>query len=458
MSNGRTHRPEVDHGACSACGGCTWACPARVLPSQAAETHSLRGALFQARPYPGKPADLPPCRMACPLGQDVPGYLAAIARGDLESAARIIRDTNALPSVCGRVCVASCMRACSRAAIDEGLDIRGLKRFAAAAVEAAGAQRITIDTRAEGVAVVGGGPAGLAAAHRLLQLGLRPVVFEAGARAGGLLVDCVAPFVLPEARVAADVARLEADGIEIRTGVRAGVDVSWEELESEFGAVIVATGARRGSRPALAGNDLAGVTDAVTFGRRARSGGERIRGGAVVLGGGKAALQCARMARRLGADPVTVVHPVPRDLWPADADDRAAAEEEGVTLLDGRAVALEGERALSAVRVRAVTAGKADAVGRVAPRIGAEQRLAAGLCVAAVDRRPAPGDAPAFADLGRGPLGTLIADASGRLSRPRWYAAGEATTGAATVVDSMATGRRVALTIARDLRGEGGKP
>jgi NADPH-dependent glutamate synthase beta subunit-like oxidoreductase len=456
MSNGRTHRPEVDHGACAACGGCTWACPARVLPSQAAETDSLRGALFGARPYPGKPADLPPCRMACPLGQDVPGYIAAIARGDLVTASRIIRDTNALPSVCGRVCIASCMRACSRAAVDEGLDIRGLKRFAAAAVEAAGSC-ISVDTKGGAVAVVGGGPAGLAAAHRLLRLGLRPVVFEAGKRAGGLLMEAVAPFVLPEARVAADVARLEAEGVEIRTGVRAGVDAAWEDLESEFGAVLVATGARRGLRPALAGNDLEGVTDAVTFGRRARSGGERIRGGAVVLGGGKAALQCARAARRLGADPVSVVHAAVRDLWPADADDRAAAEDEGVTLLDGRAVALEGERALTAVRVRTVSAGRADAVGRVAPRTGAEQRIEAGLCVAAVDRRPAPGDAPGFADFGRGPLGTLIVDPSGRLSRPRWYAAGEAATGAATVVDSMATGRRVAEAIARDLRGEGGR-
>jgi NADPH-dependent glutamate synthase beta subunit-like oxidoreductase len=458
MSNGRTHRPEVDHGACSACGGCTWACPARVLPSQAAETDSLRGALFGARPYPGKPADLPPCRMACPLGQDVPGYIAAIARGDLESAARIIRDTNALPSVCGRVCVASCMRACSRAAIDEGLDIRGLKRFAVAAVEAAGPPRISVDTNGAKVAVVGGGPAGLAAAHRLLQLGLRPVVFEAGARAGGLLVDCVAPFVLPEVRVAADVARLEADGVEIRTGVRAGGDIPWEQLETDHAAVLIATGARRGLRPALAGNDLQGVTDAVTFGRRARSGGERIQGGAVVLGGGKAALQCARAARRLGADPVSVVHAAVRDLWPADADDRDAAEDEGVTLLDGRAVALEGDRALAAVRVRAATPGKADAVGRIALRAGAEQRIAAVLCVAAVDRRPAPGDAPTFADFGRGPLGTLIIDGSGRLSRPRWYAAGEAATGAATVVDSMATGRRAAEAIARDLRGEGGTP
>ncbi len=458
MSNGRTFRPEVDHGACSACGGCTWACPARVLPSQASETDSLRGALFRARPYPGEPADLPPCRMACPLGQDVPGYIAAIARGDLEAAASIICDTNALPSVCGRVCIASCMRACSRATIDEGLDIRGLKRFAAVAVEGHGTARIVVDTDGGKVAVVGGGPAGLAAAHRLAQLGLCPVVFEAGPRAGGLLVEAVAPFVLPEARVAADVARLQGEGVEIRTGVRAGTDVAWEDLESEFGAVIVTTGARRGLLPALPGKELDGVEDAVTFGRRARAGGGRIAGGVVVLGGGKAALQCARAARRLGADPVVVAHPAVRELWPADADDRATAEEEGVTLLDGRVVALEGEGELSAVRVRLVTPGRADAVGRIALRAGAEQRIETVLCVAAADRRPAPGDAPGFADIARGPLGTLVVDGSGRLSRPRWYAAGEAATGAATVVDSMATGRRAAEAVARDLRGEGGAP
>lgn len=457
MSNGRTHRPEVDHGSCAACGGCAWACPARVLPRQAAEIHSLRGALFRARPYPGRPADMPPCRMACPLGQDVPGYISAIARGDLEAAARIIHDTNALPSVCGRVCIASCMRACSRAGIDEGLDIRGLKRFAGAVVEDAGPPGISIDTRSERVAVVGGGPAGLAAAHRLLQLGLRPVVFEAGPRAGGLLAECVAPFVLPEASVAADVSRLEARGVEIRTGVRGGVDISWEHLESGFAAVLISTGARRGVLPPLQGADLDGVEDALTFGRESH-GGRKIEGDVVVLGGGKAALQCARLALRLGARKVTVVHPAPRELWPADADDRAAAEEEGVSLLDGRAVAFEGERALAAVRARTVTAGAADAVGRVAPRAGDEQRLEAALCVAAVDRRPAAGDAPDFEDLCRGPLGTLLVDPAGRLPRPRWYAAGEAATGAATVVDSMATGRRVAETIAGDLRERGGRP
>jgi len=120
---GRTHIPRHDPARCTTCGGCSWRCPAAVFSELADEQGSLRGALFSTRPYPGKPAVLAPCRLACPLSQDVPAYIAAIARGDLARAATVIRATNALPAVCGRICIAACMRACARASIDEGLDI-----------------------------------------------------------------------------------------------------------------------------------------------------------------------------------------------------------------------------------------------------------------------------------------------------------------------------------------------
>ena len=104
MSSGRTHRPQHDATRCMTCGGCTWQCPATVFPSLRSEEGSLRGEIYRSREFPGEMAARPPCVMACPLGQDVPGYISAIARSDVDEAATIVRRTNALPSVCGRVC------------------------------------------------------------------------------------------------------------------------------------------------------------------------------------------------------------------------------------------------------------------------------------------------------------------------------------------------------------------
>jgi NADPH-dependent glutamate synthase beta subunit-like oxidoreductase len=456
MGNGRTHRPELDPQKCRACGGCTWRCPATALPLLRAEQGSLRGAMYSARPYPGRSAELPPCALACPLGQDVPGYVSALARGELEEAARIIRETNALPSACGRLCVASCMRACSRAAIDEGVDIRGLKRHATDAVKAAPKPR----PKAPGwrVAVVGAGPSGLAAAHRLTELGAEVTIFEAQETAGGMLADTVPAFVMPEEPLAADVAAIAASGVEIRLGVRVGADVAIASLEDDFDAVLLATGARRGVVPALEGRELEGVVDAVSFCKAARRDEKiRISGDVVVLGGGQAALQAARLALTLGASSASVVHPAPRAAWPTGEDALRLAEKEGVAILaERRALAFEGAvGAVTAVSVQAVKPGPEDRVGRVALASGgATQSLRAQAVVVATDRRP--DDGLEAGGVSRGVLGNFAVDGSYRLGRPRFFAAGEAATGAATVVDSMATGRRAAEAVIADLASKSG--
>jgi glutamate synthase (NADPH/NADH) small chain len=216
----------------------------------------------------------------------------------------------------------------------------------------------------------------------------------------------------------------------------------------------------------LPGGDLDGITEVIAFCRAVRrhvaedgpapvAAGERL----VVLGGGKPALLAARAARRLGAA-AAVVHPVPLERWPADGAAIEAAREEGVELLAAhRVTGLVGEGALTAVKLQPVVAGPPDAVGRSPLRNrGQAEQLAANVLVAAGDRAPAAEALPPIDSLARGPRGNLVVDARYRLGEPGWYAAGEVATGAASLVDSMATGRRAAEAIAADLAtaGDGG--
>jgi len=458
MGKGRTHRPERDAAVCMSCGGCTWRCPATVFSGLRGEEGSLRGEIYRTRPFEGEVASEPPCVLACPLGQDVPGYVSAIAAGDLERAAETIRRTNALPSVCGRACLASCMRACTRAGIDEGVDIRGLKRFAVVAAGSNDEEPAVPEAKDPPVAVIGAGPAGLAAAHRLAQLGRRAVVFDAEEIPGGSLADTVPSFVLPREHLAADVERLERLGVSFRTGTRVGRDVAWEEVEEGYGAIIVATGARRGFVPEAAGDYPEGVVSAPAFCRGAGVDGRRIEGPVVVSGGGFAALQSARVALRLGAKTASVVHPAPAEQWPAGADAIGEASAEGVRILDmHRVTALSSEDGrLAGVDVKAVKASSPDAVDRHSlASYGKAERLEASWFVGAVERRPAPQDPPRVDGVGFGVIGNLRTDSGFSLGRDGWFACGEAATGAATIVDSMGTGRLAAEAVDRYL-GTGG--
>ena len=447
MSGGRTHRPQRDSAMCMVCGGCMWQCPATVFPSLRSEEGSLRGEIYRSREFPGEMADRPPCVMACPLGQDVPGYISAIARGDVDEAASIVRRTNALPSVCGRVCIASCMRACTRARIDMGVDIRSLKRFA---VQLAAEADVEKKNGVGSVAIVGSGPAGLAAAHRLNQLGVRSVVFDAGENPGGSMADTVPQFVLPREMVAADVARLVRMGININSGTRIGEDMSWSDLESSHEAVLVATGARRDLATAFPGSGLKSIVGAAKYCRNDR----KMDGVVAVSGGGTAAVKAARLAMRRGARSAIVVHPAPLEHWPAGDIALGLAREEGVEVRPmHRIVKAQGpEGILTAVLLKAVKAENPDAVGRYTlTSHGPAEQLDAGLLIVAGERRSPAEDLPDLDGISRGILGNLLVDEEYRLGRERWYAAGECATGSATVVDSMATGRLAAETIHRDL-------
>lgn len=263
------------------------------------------------------------CQYACPVHTDARGYIRAIAEGRYEDAYLIARGPNPLASICGRVCGAPCEVACRRGAIDKPVAIRGLKRFVAdlfggrarpsedfhprdcdgldemTNVARFLASRDYVRPAGDPIAIVGSGPAGLAAAHDLALLGMRPVVLEMEPVPAGMLYTGVPAYRLPRDLIAAEVDTIRSLGVEFRCGVPVGRDVSFDQLRRDYRAVIVAVGAKRARMLTLPGSDAEGVLGGIDF-LRAVSLGEPVKIGrrVIVIGGGNVAYDVSRSAVR----------------------------------------------------------------------------------------------------------------------------------------------------------------
>ena len=265
------------------------------------------------------------CQFACPVHTDARGYIRAIAAGDYAGAYLIARGPNPLASICGRVCGAPCEAACRRGSIDQPIAIRALKRFVSDRHSGSllapgefregacdGLEEMTNLARflasreyhrPEGlrVAIIGSGPAGLAAAHDLALMGLAPTIFEAEPRPAGMLYTGVPAYRLPRDLIDAEIDLIRRLGVEFRCGVKIGRDVDFEELRRDFQAVIIAVGAKRARMLQLPGSDAEGIYGGVDF-LRAMSLGEKLSIGrrVVVIGGGNVAFDVSRSAVRYG--------------------------------------------------------------------------------------------------------------------------------------------------------------
>jgi NADPH-dependent glutamate synthase beta subunit-like oxidoreductase/coenzyme F420-reducing hydrogenase delta subunit/Pyruvate/2-oxoacid:ferredoxin oxidoreductase delta subunit len=280
---------------------------------------------------------LPPCSASCPVHTDVPGYLAAIVRGDYKKAAGLIRANNVFASVCGWVCPHPCEEHCRRGQVDAPLSIRALKKFA---LEKAGKEEVlpapVLESLPYRVAIVGAGPAGLTAAWDLARAGYSVTVFERQPEAGGHLYTSLPTYRLPRRVVREDVGRIIAAGVEIRTGVEVGKDVSLNDLIKEFNALILAAGLSKSRSLNLPGFDHPDVLLALPFLQGVNLGRPvKIRKRVIVIGGGDVAMDVARTALRLGAREVRVVCLETRDIMPAHPWEVREALEEGIELHPG---------------------------------------------------------------------------------------------------------------------------
>jgi putative selenate reductase len=400
-----------------------------------------------------------PCLDECPVDQQVPAYMRAVREGDLAEAVRITRLDNPLPAILGRVCDHHCEHTCVRTHLDEPLAIRQVKRFIMDAEADGGATLPALPAGAPRVAVIGAGPAGLAAAEWLARAGVAVTILEEHPYAGGMVGGAIPAYRLPQAQLEQDLAVLARLGVEIRHGIRAGRDVTATGLLADgFAAVFVAVGAQRGKRLGLPGEDAAGVLDGVDFLRAVREGRPPAVGPRVaVVGAGDTAMDCARSAHRAGAASVQLVYRRTIDQMPADREEVHALREEGIEVVElARPVGLrvEAGRLAGLVVRRTAYTGDRDAAGRKVPHDvpGSEVELPVDTLILAISQSPV---LDVFGDRApdRTPAGFVAVDAATLATSIQGvYAGGDAAgAGPASIVKAAADGKRAAAAIAASL-------
>ena len=277
----------------------------------------------------------PPCREACPAGIDIPSYLTLVALGRHAEALDVIREANPFAWVCGLICPHPCEKVCVRGRLDAPLNIRYLKAFAAnwSFEHAAWPTPAPVPSNGHRVAVVGSGPAGLSAAHYLAMKGYAVTVFEGLPVAGGLLMTGIPEYRLPRWIVQREIETIRSLGVDVRTGVLVGSDVTLNQLRADgYKAFFLGIGAHQGHKLGIEGEDTyPQVIDAIRF-LRASNLGERRKPAdrVVVVGGGNSAMDAARTCVRLGCREVTVAYRRTRHEMPANPQEVEEAVEEGV--------------------------------------------------------------------------------------------------------------------------------
>jgi NADPH-dependent glutamate synthase beta subunit-like oxidoreductase len=393
-----------------------------------------------------------PCNAGCPVGTDIEGYMSLLRQGRIDDAADLLLRENPMPAVTGRVCNHPCESGCNRARFDGAVAVHAVERMLGDHVLAAPLPPRLPVHRPERIAVVGSGPAGLAAAYHLARLGYAVEVFERDERPGGMLWQGIPPYRLPRELLDRQIEWLEALGVRIHCGVAAGTELSWLNLADRFDLLFVATGAQR-SRPLdLPGETLPGVLQGLDYLRRSNRG-ERVEVGrrVVVIGGGNTAMDCARTARRSGAE-VTVVYRRTRAEMPAIAEEVEGAEREGVRLVLLAAPArFEARRGrLAVVTCTRMRLGEPDASGRRRPVASDEPplRVLADTVLLATGEEVELDSLPAQV-VGSG---AIRVDDWGASALPFLFAGGDAAGGDRTVAHALGAGKRAAIGIDRMLR------
>ncbi|MFQ6022908.1 MAG: FAD-dependent oxidoreductase [Acidiferrobacterales bacterium] len=399
-----------------------------------------------------------PCQVACPVGTDAPSYIGYIWEGKFEEAFEAITATNPFSSICGRVCDAPCEPACRRTDSDGPIMIRNLKRFV---MDQVGHQYdpppVPVSKR-ETVGIVGGGPAGLTAAHDLCVAGHEVHVYEMTDRLGGLMIWGIPAFRCPPAVIQEDIDRLmrRCPGLKLHLNSALGRDITLEQLKERHDAVLLTIGAWWGKRMNIAGEDNPRVVDGVSFLRRVNDG-ERpeLPETVVVVGGGDVAMDACRVAKRLpGCKHVKVIYRRGPEEIPARRIELEGAIKEGVEFIYNiQQIAVEANGDQLMLRCVKTTMGEPGEDGRRRPVevAGSEHDMLCGMVIAAVGQQTESDELDK--------LGMMLPDRvrtsfdTMRTDDPKVFAAGDGAFGGSTIVMAMHHGQRAAYYVRAFLEG-----
>lgn len=464
---GRTHKPVIDYEKCSTCSVCIEACPAEIMPEMRIETDSLRGAIYgdsdkEIRMNALKEFAPPPCQAACPIGQDIRGYIRLIAKKDYSGALTLIRETNPLPAVCGYVCHHPCELACVRGSVDEALSIKSLKRFAAEYDSGQTQPPKTEKIQTKKVCIIGSGPAGLAAAHQLAKNGYTVEMIEGYNEPGGMLAWAIPNFRLPREVLKRDIEYIKKMGVTIKTGINFGDDINLSDIKHDGAdAIILATGTQKSLRMNIENEENPkGVIDCLSFLKDyANSNNVNLGKNVLVIGGGNAAIDTARCAIRAEAKSVTILYRRGRNEMPADRDEVEDALSESVFIefltAPKKIITERGiVKGLECVKTELVDDTKAKRPKPVNIS-GSEFTIEADTIISAV------GQEPDFSWIKNNMAfeitqqNTLDINAKTMMTHTEGvFAAGDTINGPTTVVEAMASGKKVAELVDIYLSGE----
>lgn len=408
-----------------------------------------------------------PCRQGCPVEVNIPDFIKLAAEGDFAGAIAKIKEKNALPAVCGRVCPqeSQCEKYCTLGKKFEPVGIGRIERFCADWELAHGVKVPPVaSSTGKKVAIVGSGPAGLTCAADLAKSGHKVTIFEALHVAGGVLMYGIPEFRLPKAVVQAEVENLKNLGVEIEVNSVVGKFSTVDELMEEggFDAVFIGTGAGLPYFMNIPGENSCGVYSANEFLTRTNlmKGYQfpnwdtpiKIGKKVAVLGGGNVAMDGARTALRLGAEESWIVYRRSHEELPARAEEAEHAEEEGVkfAFLTSPVVIISNEDGwVTGMKCVKYELGEPDASGRrrPVPIEGSEYVMDVDTVVVAIGQGPNPLVPRTTKGLELTKRGNIVADETGATSKPGVFAGGDVVTGAATVILAMGAGRTAANAI-----------
>lgn len=474
---------ESDPEKCVACGKCVETCPAGAVrlgqklcttsgpieyPRHELPDDTKWGEEHWNKNYKNEngsiqtwPTGTAPCKVACPAHIAIQGYIKMAGDGRYADALKLIKKDNPFPAVCGSICRKYCEDACTRGTVDEALAIDEIKKFIAEQDLKAEHRYVpamnscTHERFEQKVAIIGSGPAGMSCAYFLAIEGYSPVVFEREAAPGGMLVNGIPNFRVDKAVVNAEIDVLREMGVEFRCGVEVGKDITIQQLREEgFRAFYVAVGLQRAARLNIPGEELAGVMGGLDFLRGVNSGAiGALEGATVVIGGGNAAIDVSRAARRLGPGAVSIYCLEQDEEMPTVPDEKEAGLADGVVINNGwapKAILGEGGKVTGIELMRCLSVRDAD--GRFAPVYDENETMTVSCSnvLVAIGQR---------SDYGALLAGSAAETADGALiehdkvtfqtAEPDIFVGGDCATGPMYTIDAIATGREGAVSIHR---------